>query len=128
MSWCFDDEPEPYGDRVLLAAPNSEVYSSPIWELEASNALLMAERRKRVTPERANAIAELLAEMDIRIEPFARGDYLGRIREIGRQFGLTSYDASYLDVSLRLQIPLATIDKKLIQAAKKAGVSIFNPS
>jgi len=38
---------------------------------------------------------------------------------------LSAYDASYHELTLRLGIPLATLDADLQTAAKKAGVKKF---
>ncbi len=43
---------------------------------------------------------------------------------IAQKYGLTVYDASYLEVAIRYGMQLATIDKKLANAAKKAGLSL----
>jgi predicted nucleic acid-binding protein len=39
--------------------------------------------------------------------------------------GLTSYDATYLELAYRLDVPIATQDKEIIAAAKKLKVSIL---
>jgi predicted nucleic acid-binding protein len=40
-------------------------------------------------------------------------------------FRLTAYDASYLELARREQLPLATLNQSLIHAARKAGVTLF---
>jgi predicted nucleic acid-binding protein len=46
---------------------------------------------------------------------------------IARRFRLSAYDAAYLELSLRLGLPLATLDASLIKAAEAAGVALFSP-
>ena len=40
---------------------------------------------------------------------------------------LTLYDAAYLELALRLRLPLATFDKALCRAAEAEGVRLVNP-
>lgn len=44
---------------------------------------------------------------------------------LGRANNLSSYDAAYLDLAMRSDCPIATLDKKLIEAAKKVDVTIL---
>ncbi len=45
---------------------------------------------------------------------------------LARAHGLSSYDASYLDLAMKKGLPLATLDKKLKQAAKAAKLRILS--
>jgi predicted nucleic acid-binding protein len=42
-----------------------------------------------------------------------------------RAHHLTSYDAVYLELAMRAQLPLATLDVDLAKAAKKSGVKLL---
>jgi predicted nucleic acid-binding protein len=44
---------------------------------------------------------------------------------IAREYGLSAYDAAYLDVAVRHGVPLATLDSALQKAGRKAGIEIF---
>lgn len=45
--------------------------------------------------------------------------------QLARRYTLSAYDASYLELALRLGMPLATLDEDLQKAAKKAGAKKF---
>ncbi|MDR2844984.1 MAG: type II toxin-antitoxin system VapC family toxin, partial [Puniceicoccales bacterium] len=46
-------------------------------------------------------------------------------RHLAERYQLTIYDAAYLEIAVRRKIPLATLDRALIAAAKSAGVGLF---
>jgi len=53
---------------------------------------------------------------------------LKEIVSLAREHGLTIYDASYLDLAMRLDLPLATQDTSLAKTAKKCKVPAFEPA
>ena len=53
------------------------------------------------------------------------GDHVGDVLPLAREYGLSAYDAAYLELSIRRRAPLASLDSKLQKAAQKAGVRIF---
>jgi predicted nucleic acid-binding protein len=95
------------------------------WPLEVANGLLMAERRKRATQadvaEALNAVLSLPFEIDGETARRVAGETGG----LARQYGLTIYDAAYLELAMRRGATLATGDAELARAAKKAGVNLL---
>ena len=128
MSWCFQDEADPYADSVLESLTESLAVVPAIWPLEVANVLLVAERRKRLSSSGLAHFFELLRALPISVEQETPARMLGEIYELARSLRLSSYDASYLDLSMRSSLPLATRDKALLSAAKKCGVSIYGPT
>ena len=53
---------------------------------------------------------------------------VSNILPIAREYGLSAYDAAYLDVAVRHGVPLATLDSALQKAGRKAGIEIFKGS
>ncbi|MCE9565661.1 MAG: type II toxin-antitoxin system VapC family toxin [Planctomycetes bacterium] len=49
------------------------------------------------------------------------------ILPLARAYSLPVYDAAYLELALRLKLPLATIDPNLTRTAANVGVPIFTP-
>ena len=111
---------------ALLARVEAEGVVVPaVWALETANMLRQGERRGRLT---ATGCAEgiiVLRRLPLRMEPMDLGRALGPVLDLARQHTLTSYDASYLELALRLRLPLATRDKELVIAAAAAGVSLI---
>jgi predicted nucleic acid-binding protein len=124
LSWCFEDEREAYGVRVLEGLRTSEAVAASIWPLEIANGLLTAERRGRLTPADAAAFTRLLLSLPIAVEPVERRA-LETTFSVGRRRRLSAYDAAYLDLAAGLAIPLATLDDRLRVAARAEGVAIF---
>jgi|HubBroStandDraft_1064217.scaffolds.fasta_scaffold1395097_1 predicted nucleic acid-binding protein len=53
------------------------------------------------------------------------GEYIRDIVPLAREHSLSAYDAAYLGLAIRRAAPLATLDARLMKAAKKAGIGIF---
>ncbi len=125
MAWCFADEANRYADRALDAMPSSEVIVPSIWTLEVINVLLVAERQRRLTEADTVRFLDLLGSLPIRVEERDASVVFGSVLASGRRFGLSSYDAAYLDLAMRTGALLATSDRKLRRACRSAGVGLF---
>jgi len=128
LSWCFEDEATAESEALLDLLKTTAIAAVPaIWRVEVANALLVAERKKRISAEKTEAFLNRLLRMNIVADPEADDDAWHRTVNLARDNGLTSYDASYLDLAIRMNVPIATKDAKLIQAAVACGVSLFQP-
>lgn len=125
LSWAFEDERTDEALAVLDRLGRSEAVTSAIWPLEVANALLSAERARRIEPDAANRFAALLLDLPIVIDPVERRRPLDSVRQLARTHALSAYDGSYLELALRLGIPLATLDARLGDAARAAGVGLL---
>jgi predicted nucleic acid-binding protein len=122
MAWCFSDEKTGYSIKVLSMLENQTVYVPDIWPLEAGNALVNAERRGRIKRSELLYLIEMLSNLPIEVKQETPGRMLGEILMLARDCEISTYDASYLDLAIRMSLPLATLDEKLIKAAKSCGV------
>ena len=93
-----------------------------IWRLEVANALLMAERRDRIDPKRRSEALALIAALPIEVDIETWDRSWSAIMPLAVRFGLTAYDAAYLELAQRAGLPLATLDAELRSAALKLGV------
>jgi predicted nucleic acid-binding protein len=124
MAWCFEDEATPYSESVLEALAEGEAVVPPIWSLEVANVLVVGERKKRLLPAQSLRFVELLQSLPITLDADVRP--LGEILGLAREQGLSSYDASYLDLAVRTGLPLASLDGPLLEAAARFGVARFS--
>lgn len=124
-SWFFEDEAGEYTATVLASLTEWEAVTPSLWPLEVSNVLLVAERRKRCSEAEAVRFIELLESLPISRDEETANRALNRTYQLAREYGLTSYDAAYLELAMRLGVPLATMDRQLAAAATEAGVAIF---
>ena len=113
---------------VLPSLLGPQALVPAIWPLEVGNALLVAERRKRLRKADTARFVELLSGLPIVIESATIETALQAVLTSGREFRLSSYDAAYLELAMRQGITLATRDKALRSACKKGGVELFTPS
>lgn len=125
VSWFFDDEAGEYTDSVLESLTEWEAVVPSLWPLEVANFLLAAERRRRCSEAEAVRFIELLVSLPIATDDDTDRRALHGTYQLAREYALTAYDASYLELSMRLGAPLATLDRQLAEAAVKAGVTIF---
>jgi len=125
LTWCFDDESamvtEAIGRRVAL-----ETAVVPgIFHLELANVLLVGERRKRVTAAEVSGSLERINRMGIEVDEDTAANAWTATLDLARAERLTSYDASYLELALRLGADLATLDVDLADAARRRGVTVL---
>jgi predicted nucleic acid-binding protein len=125
VAWCFEDEKSHFTEGILdLLSAGTEVLTPSIWPFEVANALLAAERRKRITVARVTALLRRIAGLPISVDPIESGRAFEQILSVARQQNLTEYDAAYLELALRTGFPLATLDDDLKQAARLVHVSL----
>ncbi len=127
LAWCFEDEANAYTESVLECLDTGEALVPSIWPLDAANGLATAERKGRVDAAKIATFAEKLRGLAIRLVPDPPGRALGEILSLARTQALTSYDASYLDLAMREDLPLSTQDGPLRKAMARVGVPLFKP-
>ncbi len=125
VSWFFDDEAGEYPAAVLESLADCGAMVPSLWSLEVANVLLVAERRNRCSEAEAVRFIELLESLPITTDDATAHRALHQTYQLAREYGLTSYDAAYLELAMRLGLPLATMDRQLAEAATRAGVAIF---
>ncbi|MFO7976712.1 MAG: type II toxin-antitoxin system VapC family toxin [Candidatus Hydrogenedentota bacterium] len=126
MGWCFEDEANAYGDAVLECLDKGEAFVPAIWPLEVGNVLLVAERKGRLGKADVVRFVELLGELPISVDQETPERMLTAVFILARDTGLSTYDASYLDLAMRLDLPIATRDQSLLKAARKCGVDVLS--
>jgi len=127
MSWCFEDESNIYTENVLDSLQNKEYEARvpPIWKLEVINVLLLTERKKRISNHVASNFKNILNILPISIDLFSTDRTFDTVYELARELHITAYDAAYLELAIRENIPLATLDNDLVKAAKKIKIKLF---
>jgi len=127
LAWCFPDEASEYADAVLVALEGRTVIVPAVWALEITNAVLVAERRKRMKQQDVRRFVELLGGLTIIEHSQTVADTVSHVLLLAREYNLSAYDAAYLDVAVQQGAPLATQDSALQKAGRSAGLRIFKP-
>jgi len=126
LAWHFEDESSEYADRVLERLREDRVAVPSIWPLEVANALLIAERRGRLSPAKVAQAIEVTLEVPIYIHEVPAEMAFGPVLDLARAQGLSAYDAAYLELAMREGLPLATQDEALRAAAQRVGVPLVD--
>jgi len=124
MAWCFEDESNALADTVLEQMETKLAIVPAIWPLEVGNVLLVAERRGRLSEADSSRFVTMLADLPIQSEIETRQRAMSDILFLAREYKLSTYDASYLDLAMREGVPLASLDKGLRRAATQCQVSL----
>jgi predicted nucleic acid-binding protein len=127
MAWYFKDEANDYADAVRTSLGSVGAAVPALWPLEVANILVLGERRKRSTEAEAAAWLQFMRRLPIRVDEETPARAWSGILHVARGHGLSAYDAAYLELALRLGLPLASLDDGLKKAASAAGVAEYQP-
>lgn len=124
IAWAYEEEKGRLDALIRYVAANFASVPAH-WILEITNTLLVSERRGRLSAGQRQDILARIQQLPIRMddETFLRG--WEAIPALAERFRLTTCDAAYLELALRLDAPLATLDQDLARAARAAQVSLF---
>ena len=118
--WFLENQATAYTDAVAQRLRADRACVPALWELEFTNVLRTACVRQRLDAQRAQAIVAQVGALPIEVDrhPVAPSELLA----LALRFGLSTYDAAYLELALRRQCPVATQDDAMRLAALAAGV------
>jgi len=126
LAWCFENEATAASRSLLGTLAERVVVVPELWHIELANAVLQAERRRRLTERESSDFLEMLQDLRIETDQECSGRAFGPLLALSRRHKLTSYDACYLDVAIRRRLPLATRDRELRAAARATGVPLID--
>lgn len=123
FAWVYQGQATPETDHLLNeVAAGATVIVPALWFLEMSNVLLMAQRRGRLTTSQRKVAMEKLNAMQLTVDEEGTRHAFGKTSELADKYGLTIYDATYLELASRRSLPLASRDESLRKAAKQCGL------
>ncbi|MDP2808951.1 MAG: type II toxin-antitoxin system VapC family toxin [Rhodocyclaceae bacterium] len=125
VGWCIDNQATEYSEAVGRALEVDSAFVPSLWQLEMANALRNACKRQVLDIAGAQGFLAKLDTLPIRID--SAQPKVSEILALALRHDLTSYDAAYLDLALRLQLPIATQDAALREAALASGVGLWKP-
>ena len=126
IAWVHPGQATPATDALLTQVEQgAEVVVPALWFTEVANALLVLERRKRLTARERREALERLAQLqpvlDVEGPPLA----FSKTSELAATHGLSVYDATYRELALRRRLSLASRDEPLCAASRKCGVKVL---
>ena len=125
LAWFLKDERTAFTDSTFELMETAEGWVPFLWRLEFPNALLFAERKKRLGREQRLEILDNAAQLALRTDGVLPD--IRSLSELAERSALTVYDASYLELALRSGFDLVTLDRDLADAAATAGVAVHSP-
>jgi predicted nucleic acid-binding protein len=125
LSWYFEDEVSAAADALMDRMELEGAVVPPLWRYEVVNGFHMAIRRRRIDRAYRDASLAELGRMPIAIDRGGEDEAWVGALDLADRFGLTVYDAAYLELALRRGLPLATGDDKLTGAARLLAVAVF---
>jgi predicted nucleic acid-binding protein len=125
LAWCFRDDATGVADAAFRQLKISKRWAPSLLFLEVANLLALSERKKRISPADAQWFVEKLSAYDLVVDSETSERALHETRSLAREYGLTAYDAAYLELAVRKGAVLATLDQDLRRAAVKAGVPVI---
>lgn len=126
LAFVFKDEVTQDTEKILDSlGRGSKAFTPALWRWEVGNALLMGEKRKRLTATESNRHLTLLHALPIEIDEAGPREAWNAAPVLARKHQLTLYDAAYLELALRRGLALGSLDTDLRKAAKVEKVPIL---
>ncbi|MCE2518222.1 MAG: type II toxin-antitoxin system VapC family toxin [Alphaproteobacteria bacterium] len=114
-TWRFPDETDTCADAAMHRLVDDQAIVPALWCIEIRNILVVNERRGRIEPAESDVLLDELTRLPIRID---NNPDKSLVLSLARKHGLTSFDAAYLDIAVRLTAPMATLDRALARAVQ----------
>ena len=120
--WFLANQSTDYTEAIARRLLDDGAIAPGLWPLELANVLRTACKRGAMIASQAREVAEQIAALPIAVD--AQPPTTQAILALALRYDLSSYDAAYLELALRLQLPIATQDTALAEAAMAAGVGV----
>lgn len=125
LAFLLDDERTSAAAALLDNVVRDGAVVPSLWHLEVANSLSVAVRRKRIPAAARAQFLDYLGDLDILTDDETHAHAWSATLKLADIYGLTLYDAAYLELAQRRRLPLATLDTALADAARAAGVTVY---
>lgn len=125
LAWAYSDETTQPVTQVFDRLSQSGAWVPGLWRLEVANVLEMCVRRKRHDRNFRDATLADLAQLPIQVDSQTDQQAWSATLRLAERHRLTLYDAAYLELALRRNLPLATLDEDLRRAANSEKVQVL---
>ena len=125
MAWVFPDEANPGTDSLRDSLIEDFAFVPGLWPIEVANVLLVATRRGRIATGDWVRVQSGLDSLPIEVDSETALRAMTSALPLAHQHNLSVYDAVYLELALRMDLPMATLDKALGAACRTAGVKVL---
>ena len=130
-AWLLPDQASEHTRKLYAAIRRDEVepQAPNAWQWECASILANGVRSGRIPSSAVEGLWSVLDAIRHRVElhDLAPAQHKA-VLAVAIDAGVSQYDAGYLWLARSLDLPLATFDPQLIQAAPQAGVRLFDIS
>jgi predicted nucleic acid-binding protein len=124
LSWLNPGEKSEYADKILEKLREISAITPALCCIEVNNILRLYEKRELMTAAETEQAVGFISRLPIMLDETPASFNMARVSALSRRYDLTVYDACYLELAVRYALPLATLDKKLSEAAKREGAGV----
>ncbi len=125
LAWCFEDEQTQAVMDLLDRLTETGASAPLLWPVEALNGLMMAERRRRLNATKRAQLTTFLRDLPVALDLDTAERIWTATAPLAERFKLSVYDAAYLELAQRRQLPLASLDRDLRNAAVATGLEVL---
>lgn len=131
LTWLLR-APSPVGAELAftvlhnLRNPAAEAYMPAIGLLEVANVVARSESQSIIEAPRLEMFRAMLRVLPIRTDHNTSRLALGSVLNLAKRHALSAYDAAYLELAIRLALPLASLDARVARAASGVGL-LYKP-
>ena len=124
LAWGLPDETSPKAEQFLEGMADHALWVPALWWYEIANALVVAQRRHRITEADRFSLLDLYGSLPFHTDTHLTRETLGRLQILALEHGLSAYDAAYLELAMRKAAALATLDQRLMNVARHVGIRL----
>lgn len=125
LSWYFSDEINDRTQALRDQLVNESIHVPCLWPIEITNVVLAALRQNRITDDELPDLLDDLRELPDEIDRETDSMVWDESFHLAKQFNLSIYDATYMELAVRRELPIATLDKGLAKACQEADINIL---
>jgi len=125
MAQAFLDERTLAISLVFNQIARHGAWVPELWRIEVLNALNVGIRRGRIDAQDRRKVLDHLSSLPILFDGDTHRHCWTRTLQLADRHRLTVYDATYLEMAIRLALPLATLDRELRLAAQAEGIALL---
>jgi len=123
VGWYVASQADSFSEDLLDKAITEDVHVPSVWRAEFASVLLAFTHNRRLRPAQVTSIIEQIEVLEMIVDPAPPS--VRKLVELGRRHALGAYDTCYLELAMRLHLPLATRDDALRKAGRRAGVAVI---
>lgn len=125
IAWIFQDEATAQTETLREQLAESIAIVPAIWHLEVTNTLVVSAHRGRIQLTEIPSLISLLESLPLEVDPQTSSQAFSQTFKLAQNYQLSAYDAAYLELAMRQNLPLATLDQRLQEVAKRCGVVLL---